>query len=199
MRLSPVLLALFLAGCAAYGVEDVRRSSSAEPGYPSEGWVGAVFIDAVPFYKQDKYMCGPSAVTSVMNYYGSGVDLKEASDAVYTGKLKGTLPIDIVIYAKEKGFDASYYEGGLDDLKKKLRQKTPLILFVDLGWFNYKVGHYIVVLGYSDALRVVVAHWGFEREKTVDYEYLLKIWQRTGYSTILLAPKGRLDGGKAIQ
>lgn len=186
-RLLPVLLALFLAGCAAYGVEDVRRSSSAEP-------ERAVFIDAVPFYKQTRYMCGPSAVTSVMNYYGSGVDLKEATEAVYTGKLKGTLPIDVVIYAKEKGFDASYYEGGLDDLKKKLRQKTPLILFVDLGYFNYKVGHYIVVLGYSDALRVVVAHWGFEREKTVDYEYLLKIWQRTGYSTILLTPKGRFNG-----
>ncbi|MFZ3071841.1 MAG: C39 family peptidase, partial [Thermodesulfobacteriota bacterium] len=155
--------------------------------------VGAVFIDAVPFYKQDKQMCGPSAVTSVMNYYGSAVDLKEVTEAVYTGKLKGTLPIDIVIYAKEKSFDASYYEGGLDDLKKNLRQKTPLILFVDLGYFNYKAGHYIVVLGYSDALGVIVAHWGVEREKVVDYEYLLKIWQRTGYSTILLTPKGRFD------
>ena len=192
MRLLSVFLALFLAGCATYGVEDVMRSASMEPDR-------AVFIDAVPFYKQDKYMCGPSAITSVMNYYGSAVDLKEAEDAVYTGKLKGTLPIDVVIYAKEKGFDASYYEGGLDDLKKKLRQKTPLILFVDLGYFNYKVGHYIVVLGYSDALGVVVAHWGFEREKVVDYEYLLKIWQRTGYSTILLTPKGRFNGEKGSQ
>ena len=191
MRVRRVFLALILSGCAAYGVEDVMRSAGMEPGR-------AAFIDAVPFYEQDKYMCGPSAVASVMNYYGSGVSTKEVEDAVYTGKLKGTLPMDIVIYAKEKGFDASYYEGGLDDLKRNLRQKTPLILFVDLGWFDYRAGHYIVVFGYSDALGVVSAHWGVEREKTVAYEYLLKIWQRTGYSTIALAPKKGFNGEKGL-
>ncbi len=149
-------------------------------------------IEGVPFYPQNEYMCGPSSLASVIGYWGVRTDMKDVAKEVYEEKLKGTLPIDLLIYAKEKGFDAAYYKGGIEDLKEKISDKTPLILFLNLGYDFYPVGHYIVVTGYSDKYGAIVAHSGMESEAVFTYDELLRDWGKTDFSTLLLKPKGGL-------
>ncbi len=147
-------------------------------------------IEGVPFYPQNEYMCGPASMASVVGYWGLHEDMLDVAKEVYEEKLSGTLPIDLLIYAKGKGFEATYYKGSLDDLRVKISQKTPLILFLNLGYDFYPVGHYIVVTGYSDRHRIVIAHSGTESEQVFTYDELLRDWGKTDFSTLLITPKG---------
>lgn len=178
------LLFLSPTGCTTVRPGDVREAA----GLDTRGEKGA-FINDVPFFAQDELMCGPAALASVLNYYGREKGLEEVSLAVYHPGLKGSLSMDLLIYAKEQGFEALFYRGGLEDLKERLRQKTPVIVFINLGYEFYPVGHYMVVLGYNDEMEVVVAHSGTSRARVISYRAFLDDWEKTGFSTLVVRPK----------
>lgn len=178
-----VPLVFLLAACgvnSAVVIEDLKEDPSA-----------GSLIEGVPFFPQDELMCGPSALASVIDYWGKSDDMREVAESVYHEKLKGTLPVDLLIYAKEKGFEAEYYEGSLEDLKGKIRAKTPLILFLNLGHELYPIGHYVVAVGYNDKMKIILAHSSMSREDTFSYGEIMKAWGRTGFSTLLVRPKGK--------
>jgi ABC-type bacteriocin/lantibiotic exporter with double-glycine peptidase domain len=183
----PLFLSFLLLtppGCATVRLDDVVRAARDDP----EGEKGK-FIEGVPFFPQNELMCGPAALASVLNFYGHKADLNEVSREVYRAGLKGSLSMDLFISAKERGFDVRYYRGGLEDLKARLRENSPLIVFVNLGYDFYPVGHYMVVVGYNDDMEVVVAHSGTTRGKVFAYGEFLDDWGKTGFSTLLIKPK----------
>jgi ABC-type bacteriocin/lantibiotic exporter with double-glycine peptidase domain len=147
----------------------------------------AVFIEGVPFFPQKTLMCGPSAMAGVLNYYGDRITSDEIAEKIFKPSLGGTLAMDMVIYARERGYIASYYGGGLEDLKKQIRAGAPTIVFLNLGLKSYPVGHYAVVVGYSE--EAIVAHWGGEKEKVLSYKKFLRYWEKTGFSTIAVTKK----------
>lgn len=177
-----VLLAAIAAvviGCA--GTQELKR--------PAEG----LYIEGVPFLAQDEYMCGPAALASVIGYYGAGTGMDDVAKEVYSSKLKGTLPMDLLIFARQKGFEVKYYKGNLDDLKASLKRKEPLILFLNLGYSFYPVGHYVVAVGMDEGSSVVFAHSGMEKEQAYPMSELQEAWSKTGYSTLLVRPKARQE------
>ncbi|MBI5599904.1 MAG: C39 family peptidase [Deltaproteobacteria bacterium] len=149
----------------------------------------ASVIKGVPFFPQKELMCGPASLADVLNYYGMKTSLEEVSKGVYRPELKGTLSIDMLLYAKDKGFEADFYSGGIEDLKKRVRDGTPPILFLNLGFASYPIGHYIVVTGFSDPDGVVIVHSGLERDKVMSYKELAGAWSKTGFSTLLITPR----------
>lgn len=171
-------LAACLLGCAGQ-VDTVKPASS------------GLYIEGVPFFPQDEYMCGPAALASVIGYYGSSAGMKDVAAEVYSEKLKGTLPMDLLLYAKAKGFEAKYYKGSMNGLKESLSRREPLILFLNLGYSFYPVGHYIVAVGMDEGAEVVFAHSGTEKEQAFTMTELEKSWSKTGYSTLLVRPKTR--------
>lgn len=174
----------FLAvSCSGPGRDALLKDISADPSAGS-------YIKGVPFFPQNEYMCGPAALASVMGYWGEKAGMKDVAKEVYEEKLKGTLPLDLFLYAKEKGFDAVYYKGSLADLKEKIDAGTPLILFLNLGYEIYPVGHYIVVVGYSERSMAVMAHSATTEEDVFTYDDLLASWSKTGFSTLLVRPRG---------
>lgn len=178
-----LILLAALAGCSGTGREAVISSIRSGQG------AGAI-IEGVPFFPQDRYDCGPSALASVISFYGAAADLNEIRGRVYNERLRGTLPLDMLSYAKERGFEARYYKGGLDDLRQAIKKGEPLILFLNLGYDFYPVGHYIVAVGVSDKEGAVLAHSGTEQEKAYSFHELEAAWSKTGYSTLLIRPKG---------
>ncbi|CAG0964230.1 hypothetical protein GPROT1_01050 [Gammaproteobacteria bacterium] len=176
-KVLPVLVfAALLAGCAGQHVP--LRAPGAGP-----------YVEGVPFFPQDEYMCGPAALASVIGFYGASSGMDDVAREVYSSKLKGTLPMDLLIYAKGKGFEAKYYRGNLAGLKESLENGAPLILFLNLGYDFYPVGHYVVAVGMDEAAGVVFAHSGTNRERAFTITELEKSWSKTGYSTLLVRPK----------
>lgn len=149
------------------------------------------YINNVPFFPQKRYYCGPASLAGVMNFYGASVTEEEIAKEVYSTKLSGTLSMDILIYARTKGFEASYYKGNMEDIKKYISMGKPVILFLDLGYFFYPIRHYIVATGYNDKIGYLIAHSGVEKDKIISYKEIQSAWEKTGFGTILISPKGK--------
>ncbi|MBI5235640.1 MAG: C39 family peptidase [Deltaproteobacteria bacterium] len=151
---------------------------------------GRAAIKDVPFFPQNEYKCGPAAIASVFSFWGTLTTIEQASVAVYQEKLKGSLPIDLFLYAKEAGFEADYYKGSMADLKRNIDAGVPLIVFLNLGFKIYPVGHYVVVTGYDDAKRVVIAHSDMSMNAEFGYDALADAWEKNGFATLRIRPKG---------
>lgn len=173
-------LLLAVTACAGPGADRVLDDIAEDP-------LGGAFIEGVPFFPEDDKLCGPAAIASVMGYYGARTGMEEAR-RVYDERLQGSLPMDMLLYAKDKGFYAKYYEGGLEDLKANLASGRPLILFLNMGLPGYPAGHYVVAIGYNDRYGTIIAHSGMNGRELISYDRLSAAWSMTGYSTLLLTP-----------
>ena len=107
----------------------------------------ADIIRGLPFYPQEDYQCGPASLASVLNYWGGAVTPGDVAEDIYSRSARGTLNIDMALYAEARGLDASFYSGGLPDVKSKIEAGYPLIVLVDLGFSFYQVNHFMVVVG----------------------------------------------------
>ena len=150
---------------------------------------GESYIKGVPFYPQEDFFCGPASLSSILNFYGLMTNQEEIAKVIYVSKLKGSLTIDLLNYAKKSGFNAQFYKGSIEDLKQNIKARRPLILFLNLGFDFFPVRHYLVVVGIDDGEEKVITYSGRERNKVYSFETLLKAWKRTGYGTLKVLPK----------
>ncbi|MFQ5586392.1 MAG: C39 family peptidase [Thermodesulfobacteriota bacterium] len=187
LHLSPPFftLAFFLIGCTSLSTERPGGTIEAE---------NSASIEGVPFFPQEKHQCGPASLAAVLSYYGLTIDRQDIADEAYLPDLKGTLPIDMLLYAKGRGFNATYYNGGMDDLKEQLALGRPVILFFNLGYALAPRGHYVVAIGYDDAAGHVIAHSGRKREQPFSYRRLERVWGRTDFATLLILPRSVSPG-----
>ena len=153
----------------------------------------ARFID-VPFFKQDDYQCGPSALATVINYwYGKTrsnkyVPHEEIIKEIYSPTARGTLTIDLELYAKRLGFSVQQYSGNIDDLRAAVDKGVPPVILVDYGFSIYQVNHFMVVTGYTE--KGIILNTGRERNKIILNEELSGIWRKTGFWTLVIEPSG---------
>jgi ABC-type bacteriocin/lantibiotic exporter with double-glycine peptidase domain len=151
------------------------------------------YISDVPFFPQSKYQCGPASLASVLNYHGCLITPEEIAEAIYEKQLKGTLNVDLFLFARRMGFNASAFKGSISDLKDSISKERPLIVFQDLGYPLLPVRHFSVVIGYDDAKGILVLHSGKRKNKVISYERFLRSWAKMDYWTLLILPTTR-DG-----
>ena len=170
-RLAPafVLFALIIfQGCAA-GPDSVTSEVS-----PS---IGSGRVNKVPFYPQVSFQCGPASLAGVLNFFGEGVTPEEIADAIFRRDIRGTVTLDMVLYARKRGFFAEWYNGSVDDIRRSVDGRIPLIVMVDFGFARVSKNHFMVVVGYSP--EGVIANSGKIREKLIPWKAFLARWNRT--------------------
>ena len=170
------------------GVTGCASLSSVEKRADADGATGTVLIEGVPFFPQEKHYCGPASLAAVMSYYGFTVSQEEVAEETYLPNLQGTLPLDLLLYAKERNFQTTSYRGDMDDVKKQLALGRPVILFLNLGLSIAPKGHYIVAIGYDESSSSIIAHSGRKRAVPITYKKLERSWSKTGYTTLLILP-----------
>jgi ABC-type bacteriocin/lantibiotic exporter with double-glycine peptidase domain len=143
----------------------------------------------VPFFAQTEQQCGPAVLASVLNYWGHRITLDEAVGAVYQPKLKGALPLDLQLAALDRGFHAEVVTGTLDRLARSLERGRPPIVFLNLGWKLFPLGHFVVVTGIHAARREVTAHSGETPDLSIPYAEFLPGWEKTGNWMLLITPQ----------
>jgi len=176
-----ILLGLIFFRCARQGLVPVGKAGPEDPATRH-------YISGVPFFAQSKYQCGPAALASVLNYYGCRVTQGTIVEAIYKKPLKGTLSIDMILFARRMGFDARAYRGSISDLKGHISKDRPLIVFQDLGYPLLQIRHFSVAIGYDDAEGILILHSGKRINKIVSYERFLRSWARMDYWTLLILP-----------
>jgi len=143
-------------------------------------------IENVPFFPQETYQCGPASLAGVLNYWGVKVFPEAIAAKIYSRSAKGTLNLDMVLYAQDKGLQVIQYKGSIKDLKKNIDLGYPAIVLVDYGFWVYQQNHFMVVVGYNE--KGVITNSGKNRLKLIREEDFLKPWERTDFWTLLIKP-----------
>ena len=141
-------------------------------------------IDGVPFYPQEAYQCGPASLAAVLNFRGIEVSPGKIAEEIFSSGAKGTLGMDMMIYAQKSGLSAAQYSGGPDDLKRNVAEGNPVIILVDYGFWVYQKAHFMVVRGYNQD--GVVADSGKEHLKFIPQDELERIWGKTKFWSLLI-------------
>ena len=151
-----------------------------------------VLIPDVPFFSQEAYQCGPTALAIVLNYWYKKagttyyVTPDQIAAEIYSPSAKGVLGVDLELYGRRKGFRARQYSSSLADLRYNVDHGIPVIAFVDYGFLTYEAGHFMVVKGYSQT--GIIVDSGRKENHTVSVREMEKVWKRNGYWALVLEP-----------
>lgn len=144
---------------------------------------------AVPFFPQEKNQCGPASLASILKFYQTDTNPDKISKEIYLQSIKGTLNIDLLLYARSRGLAAEAYHGDMEDLKRQIGHGRPLLIFLNLGLKIFPVGHYVVVTGFNDRDNIVYAHSGGEKDKPIPYSDFMRAWEKGDFWTLLIRPR----------
>lgn len=173
---------LVLAACLLSGCAQSRVSLAPDPGHDRQVRL------SLPFYPDNTDQCGPSALASVLAYWGRPAEPESLRKEIYRESLKGSLTVDLLLAAESRGLSAEMLEGGLDRVKSELEAGHPVIAFVNTGFSFYPVGHYMVLTGYDDRRRSVFAHSGLKRDQEISYRKFNRQWEKTERWALLILP-----------
>ncbi len=141
-------------------------------------------IKNVPFYPQTSYQCGPASLASVLNYWGVMIGPDEIAEEIYSASARGTLDIDMILYAQKKGLLAAQYEGNFRDIRKNVDSGYPIIVLVGYGFSLIQKNHFMVIIGYND--QGFIVNSGKDREKFISEMDFLRSWEKTKFWTLLI-------------
>jgi hypothetical protein len=144
-------------------------------------------IDQVPFCPQEAFQCGPASIAGVLSYWNIDISPEEIAAEIYSKSAKGTLDVDMVMYAERKGLKVRQYRGSIEDIRLNIDSGNPIIVLVDYGFWIYQRNHFMVIAGYFED--GIVANTGRDHLKFIFYKDFLSSWKRTNYWILLITPK----------
>ena len=148
----------------------------------------------VPFFPDRSDQCGPSVLASVLTFWNHPVDPPTLKKEIYLAQLKGSLPMDLLLAAQNRGFKAHLYNGSIENLKSELKAGHPLIAFINRGFDFLPIGHFVVITGYDDTRQGLTLHSGLKKDRFITYQGFLGDWDKTKRSTLLILPPGHGKG-----
>jgi Peptidase_C39 like family len=86
---------LLLSGCSSIPEANYQAGHDNLP--------ARVELQNVPFYPQEKYQCGPSALSMVFAYDGKAVSPDELAKMVYMPGREGTLQVEMLAATRRMG------------------------------------------------------------------------------------------------
>lgn len=183
------LVVLGAVGCAAF------KPRAVSPG------PGATVLAGVPVRSFGVQSCGAGSLSVVLNYHGDPVAF-EALEATLPRRANGgVLTLDMVLAARERGFDARLVEGSPELVTAELVAGRPVILMLqvlDGPGGRGDLFHYVVLDGLDQAKGLVRLQWGDERPVWTTFEKLERPWGMTRRATLLIAP-GSGEGREATE
>jgi predicted double-glycine peptidase len=145
----------------------------------------SVIIENIPFYPQKEYQCGPASLASVLNFWGIDITPDEIAKEIFSKKARGTLNIDMLLYAKKRGLFSDQYRGNWEDLKGKIKEGYPLIVLVDYGIKPFfQANHFMVIIGYNE--EGVIVNSDKSEHLFIEKDKFLELWKKTDYWTLLI-------------
>lgn len=138
----------------------------------------------VPFFPDDSDQCGPVALASILAYWGKPSEPADLRKEIYLPAIRGTLPTDLVMAARKRGFDTTSYQGSLSNLITEIDAGHPLIALLDSGFWIFSQGHFVIITGYDPLREGVYIHSGTSADVFMRYERFLAGWDKTNRWTL---------------
>jgi len=173
-----------------FGCSGIQKSEfSALP----DGLPPVIELDAVPFYPQSAYQCGPATLAMALTYSGLPVTPESLQSQVYTPSRKGSLQMDMLAAARRHGRIA-YPLTGLNSLWPEIAAGNPVIVLQNLGLSWIPVWHYAVVVGYDFQQNNMLLRSGKTERKETTFYTFEKTWARSDYWGMIVLRPTQLPG-----
>jgi len=175
-------LALLASGCALLA-----------PGGPDAplpaGLPQRVALDAVPFYAQDQYQCGPATLAMALSYAGAARTPQQLERQVYLPERHGSLQPEMLAATRRAGLIAYPLAPEPGAVLRELAAGHPVVVLENLGWDLFPQWHYALVVGYSLPEATLLLHSGTEARLVVGRAPFERAWARAGrWAFVALAP-----------
>lgn len=147
-------------------------------------------IENVPMQKWDIKSCGAGALSSVLQHYGDPISMAEW-DTKLPKTRGGVLSIDLVLAARERGFDANLVTGDASLVDAELRDQRPVILMLQViqaPGKGYDFFHYIVIDGHDPERGLYRTQFGDGKSRWARLERIEPAWKPTRYATVVIRP-----------
>ena len=152
----------------------------------------AVELDAVPFFPQQRYQCGPAALATVLAYSGVKVQPDELVPLVYVPARKGSFQLEIKAATRSYGRLPYELDAEPAALFAEVAAGNPVLILQNLGLDWLPRWHYAVGVGYDPQRKEVVLRSG-TRERQVDsVGFLLRTWAASDRWAMLALRPGEL-------
>jgi tetratricopeptide (TPR) repeat protein len=176
-RLLPALL-LLLSGCAA--IPDHVRELPAD---------ASLDLDGTPFFPQERFQCGPAALTTVLVASGANVSLDAVVDQVYLPGREGSLQIELRAAARTHGRIPYTIDGSLAAVLAEIEAGRPVLVLQNLGVAALPRWHYAVVTGIDVPNDAVILRSGTDRRRVTRTDTFLRTWRRSDFwGLVVLRP-----------
>lgn len=185
VRLAVALLFAGLAGCANPGpvMPPIWTTTDAQS-LPRRA-----LIDRVPFVPQERFYCGPAALTMALRTTGIDADPEAVGRAVYTPGREGTLRSDILAGAR-RWERMAIPLAAPGDLLREIAAGNPVVVFQNLSFNFFPQWHFAVALGYDLEAQTIVLHSGTNPFLQTDLETFQRTWRRGEYwGLVVTAPE----------
>lgn len=172
----------FIAGCASGPL--IGAFPAHEAGLPN-----AIELAEVPFFPQEDYWCGPSALATLLHHVEVATTPEQVAGEVYLPGRKGSLQMELVAAARARERLVYLLEPDLNGLLREVAARRPVLVLQNLGLSWLPRWHYAVVVGFDLAKAFVILRSGRERRWQTPLSVFDRTWSRSGrWAAVILKP-----------
>lgn len=174
---------LLLGGCAVV----LPQTEAIRTQWPA-GIKAKAELDAVPFFPQKDFQCGPAALATALAFRGVGVGPDDLVSSVYLPERRGSLQIEMLAAARGHGLVSMQLAPRFEDLLREVQAGNPVILLQDYGVWPVPYWHYAVVVGFDRETSKVVLRSGEKRRLEIPFPVLEYTWKKSHYWAMVAMP-----------
>ncbi len=146
-------------------------------------------IEKVPLADHHPNWCGPDALAAVLQFHGDSVTAKEIAEAIYLPHYHGSLNLDLLLYARQRGYEVHAESGTVVLLTAALRRDRPVICMLRKHSLLSSSNHYVIVRGFDAHAGVWYVDNGGGKEERIASRAFLSQWE--GCDCWMLVVEGR--------
>lgn len=167
--------ALALAGALAACASVPPSPGNIEnPGQPTR----AVELSEVPFFAQQDFYCGPSALAMVLNHQGQKTNPESIAELVYLPGRQGSLQLEMLAAPRRLGVLSYQIDPTETALQEALQAGSPVVVLKNLSLQIAPQWHYAVVVGYLPDTEQYILRSGTNERELLARSTFLRMWQR---------------------
>ena len=152
----------------------------------------AIELQSVPFYAQERYQCGPAALTTILEDAGVGISLDAVTDLTYVPGRQGSLQTELLAMTRSAGRIPYLIDGSMHAIAAELNAGRPVLVLQNLGVSWYPRWHYAVVVGIDPGNDQVVLRSGTEERRVTPTDTFLRTWRRGDYWAFVALTPGEM-------
>lgn len=181
---SSLLIILLLTACA-HGpqTQQLLHDTTLRP---------TALINDVPFISQQKYQCGPAALTMMLTYRGVQTNTEQLKSQVFLPDRNGSLQIEILATTRRYQRIPYIINPHLKALFQEVAAGNPVLVLQNLGLQWIPQWHYAVVIGYDLDKMTTTLHSGSNAKYQTNMTTFERTWKRAGMWGLVITGPNRI-------